>query len=421
MPRRPSSTPSNPRSWRSSGRAAEATVRDVQEALNARGGKVRAYTTLLTVMTRLDGKGLLVRRRAGRLDVYAPALVARRLPAGARRGRGRGAGRGLRRPRARPFRAPHRRGSTRSGWRSSAGWRTVTESRLRRAEFAVAAFGLTAFLLALVFALDAVRFHGDVLVAALEGAAARRGARARHAPDRARAVRPVRADPRAALDLARRLRAPPDRGADAGARGARDRGPAGRGRRRRAPLAFCAGLLRPRVYVSEGALRALGDDELAAVVAHESHHAARRDPLRILVARAIGDAYSLGALPRREQALAELAADAAAVRSGGRRAARGGAARVPRRRAGIAPERVDRLAGAPPQRRGPARARGRRRRVIGALVVLLALGRAGARAPARSACRSPPRRSGSLCALTARFAAMGPAWLGWRRAGAFLA
>ena len=53
----------------------EATVRDVLKALNARGGKVRAYTTLLTVMTRLDAKGLLVRRRAGRLDVYAPALT----------------------------------------------------------------------------------------------------------------------------------------------------------------------------------------------------------------------------------------------------------------------------------------------------------------------------------------------------------
>src|SRR3954451_3173024 len=52
----------------------EATVGDVRAALNARGGKVRAYTTLLTVMTRLDAKGLLVRRRAGRLDVYAPAL-----------------------------------------------------------------------------------------------------------------------------------------------------------------------------------------------------------------------------------------------------------------------------------------------------------------------------------------------------------
>jgi predicted transcriptional regulator len=52
----------------------EATVRDVQESLNARNEKARAYTTLLTVMTRLDGMGLLVRRRAGRLDVYAPAM-----------------------------------------------------------------------------------------------------------------------------------------------------------------------------------------------------------------------------------------------------------------------------------------------------------------------------------------------------------
>jgi predicted transcriptional regulator len=53
----------------------EATVRDVQEALNARADKTRAYTTVLTVMTRLDGKGMLVRRRAGRLDVYAPAIA----------------------------------------------------------------------------------------------------------------------------------------------------------------------------------------------------------------------------------------------------------------------------------------------------------------------------------------------------------
>jgi predicted transcriptional regulator len=53
----------------------EATVRDVQEALNARADKTRAYTTLLTVMTRLDAKGMLVRRRAGRLDVYAPAIA----------------------------------------------------------------------------------------------------------------------------------------------------------------------------------------------------------------------------------------------------------------------------------------------------------------------------------------------------------
>jgi Zn-dependent protease with chaperone function len=83
------------------------------------------------------------------------------------------------------------------------------------------------------------------------------------------------------------------------------------------PLAFCAGLLRPRVYVSTGALQRLGAAELSAVVAHEAHYAARRDTLRILMARAIGDAYSLGALPRREQAPAELFADAAVVRSRG--------------------------------------------------------------------------------------------------------
>ena len=53
----------------------EATVRDVQESLNERSEKARAYTTVLTVMTRLDGKGMLVRRRAGRLDVYAPAMA----------------------------------------------------------------------------------------------------------------------------------------------------------------------------------------------------------------------------------------------------------------------------------------------------------------------------------------------------------
>ena len=52
----------------------EATVREVQEALNERSEKARAYTTLLTVMTRLDSKGLLARRRAGRYDVYAATL-----------------------------------------------------------------------------------------------------------------------------------------------------------------------------------------------------------------------------------------------------------------------------------------------------------------------------------------------------------
>jgi predicted transcriptional regulator len=50
------------------------TVREVLDALNARSGVQRAYTTVMTVMHRLDGKGLLRRERAGRRDVYAPVL-----------------------------------------------------------------------------------------------------------------------------------------------------------------------------------------------------------------------------------------------------------------------------------------------------------------------------------------------------------
>lgn len=55
-------------------RVGEANVRAVLHALNARGAKQRAYTTVMTTMQRLDTKGLLCRRRAGRTDVYQPCL-----------------------------------------------------------------------------------------------------------------------------------------------------------------------------------------------------------------------------------------------------------------------------------------------------------------------------------------------------------
>lgn len=54
-------------------RRQEATVRDVLEALNG-GPKHRAYTTIMTIMTRLDSKGLLTRRRLGKTDVYTPVM-----------------------------------------------------------------------------------------------------------------------------------------------------------------------------------------------------------------------------------------------------------------------------------------------------------------------------------------------------------
>jgi BlaI family transcriptional regulator, penicillinase repressor len=50
----------------------EASVREVMEALNADADKERAYTTYMTIMTRLDGKGLLDRRREGKTDFYTP-------------------------------------------------------------------------------------------------------------------------------------------------------------------------------------------------------------------------------------------------------------------------------------------------------------------------------------------------------------
>jgi predicted transcriptional regulator len=52
----------------------EASVREVMRALNADAHKGRAYTTYMTIMARLDAKGLLDRRRSGKTDFYRPAF-----------------------------------------------------------------------------------------------------------------------------------------------------------------------------------------------------------------------------------------------------------------------------------------------------------------------------------------------------------
>lgn len=49
-------------------------------------------------------------------------------------------------------------------------------------------------------------------------------------------------------------------------------------------VAFCAGLLSPRIYVSRGAVARLDRDELRAILEHERHHLMQRDPLRLLLA-----------------------------------------------------------------------------------------------------------------------------------------
>ena len=56
----------------------EASVREVMEALNRRAAKPRAYTTYMTIMTRLDAKGLLERERTGKTDFYTPVYARER-------------------------------------------------------------------------------------------------------------------------------------------------------------------------------------------------------------------------------------------------------------------------------------------------------------------------------------------------------
>ena len=46
------------------------TVREIMDVLNKRTKSPRAYTTYMTIMRRLDSKGLLARRRDGKTDFY---------------------------------------------------------------------------------------------------------------------------------------------------------------------------------------------------------------------------------------------------------------------------------------------------------------------------------------------------------------
>jgi Zn-dependent protease with chaperone function len=140
------------------------------------------------------------------------------------------------------------------------------------------------------------------------------------------------------------------------------------------PHAFCAGLLRPRVYVSSGAIARLDEPALQAVLDHERHHARRRDPLRLAAARVTARALffvpGLPGLVRHQQALAELSADESAIMAAPEN--RAALARAILSfidgsglddRSGVDPARVDQLLGDAPSWRFP---------------LLLSLGAAGA-------------------------------------------
>ena len=124
------------------------------------------------------------------------------------------------------------------------------------------------------------------------------------------------------------------------------------------PRAFCAGWLRPRIYISSGALARLSVNQLLAVHAHEEHHRRQRDPLRLLTGRVLAEAlFFVPALRRaegRRAAAAELRADDAALAVADRRALASAllifgehhSAR-PGSIVGVTPERVDHLLGRP--------------------------------------------------------------------------
>lgn len=138
-------------------------------------------------------------------------------------------------------------------------------------------------------------------------------------------------------------------------------------------VAFCAGFARPAVVVSTATLDRLRLGELRAVLAHERHHAARRDPLRRAARETIAEALFflpiLRPLATRASTLAEIDADAAAIDACGGDVSGLASALLAFEESGqgeAEAERVDQLAGTPTPWQAP------RRPLIGALVTLAA-------------------------------------------------
>jgi Zn-dependent protease with chaperone function len=173
------------------------------------------------------------------------------------------------------------------------------------------------------------------------------------------------------------------------------------------PRAFCAGLARPCVYLTTGAVALLDPAARDAVLAHERHHARRRDPLRIAVGHVVAHALfpipGIRALVGRAHALAEMSADESAVQAApGNRAAlasamlsfdsasAGGAA------AGVDPARVDRLVDGSGDWRFPAALVAL---ATSAIVLIIAAGVLVGRVAAGSVTLAPPLLSRQPCVV----------------------
>ena len=172
------------------------------------------------------------------------------------------------------------------------------------------------------------------------------------------------------------------------------------------PQAFCAGYLRPTVYVSQQTVELLSDPELGAVLAHEHHHRRVRDPLRFACVGILSDALFfvpvLKRLSERYADLAELSADRAAVQASGGEGAPLASALLtfdesgPPGVTGISPERVDSLLGQPTRWRLPL---GRLVASIGSLTALGLVIWTASGAASAHASLNPPILSSQPCVM----------------------
>jgi Zn-dependent protease with chaperone function len=87
----------------------------------------------------------------------------------------------------------------------------------------------------------------------------------------------------------------------------------------RQPLAFAAGFMKPKIYVSRGLVESLGENELHAVIRHEARHQKSKDPLKGLLVSFVSDLLFFLPVSRllknAYHLTEEMAADVRSVRS----------------------------------------------------------------------------------------------------------
>ena len=188
------------------------------------------------------------------------------------------------------------------------------------------------------------------------------------------------------------------------------------------PAAFCAGLLRPRIYVSTAAVATLDRHALRAVLDHERAHRHRHDPLRLsagrVMVRTLFFVPGVRQLAAHHESLAELSADEYAI--AGSPNARRALARAmlafdtrpnAPQGAGIDPARVDALLGEGPVWRFPILAC---LPAAAVAVVMILTGVLIGRVAAGAATLALPFLSGRPCVLILALMPTLLAWGAWR-------